>query len=358
MAKRPTAFDNAVDGLDKALSDASKTRKPAVRPSSKKSPPVSYVGDIMSGDHSATRVGRQRKLHTLPASRTEVVFELMELDPKDTFASPLNPRCQELMTEHDAKVLEIKDSMLHHTQQEPAYARTVRRDGEVRYEVYVGTTRRFCAELLNKELAEGFKLKAWVADVGDGDAALMAREENDKRRDLSAYEKALDLISRARTIGLGRIPDPEVAAKLGVEKGYFSRYQRIATLDIELVALLDTPGLLTLRPALQAVSLLNDMSKEERTAVYDQVRERCRGGRYDSPQALIKNLKAVIHANEPTAGQNEEDDTHTIADSSGKVLARIIPPKKAGGTAKVELYGPSSEQLNQLSKALAKLLSS
>lgn len=351
MAKKPNLLDQlSTMNLDEAVKASSPTDAPAAGRKRR----ASHVATLMSGE-DLVKPGRQRKRHTLPASKTEIDLDLMDLDPALTFASPLNPRCQDLMTPDDPLINAIKESMHNHTQQEPVYARPVKIDGVVRYEVFVGTTRRYCAELLNRELEGGYALKAWVGDVGDGDASLMAREENERRRDISTYEKALDLADRAKAVGLGRISQNEVAGKLGINRGLFSRYLRVADLDQAFAAMLESPGLLTLRPALQIHGLIEDLTKADRERLIKQMNEEMGGQRFKDAPSLIKKLKSVVRASDDTVKPVTEEAVRSI-EARGKVVARLVPSSKPGGKSRIELNGVDPKKLDAIMKYLEGVL--
>lgn len=292
---------------------------------------------------------KQQRNYRLPVSKSEVNMTLLELDPKSTFPSALNPRDQELLLADDPKVAEIRESMLVHGQSEPVYARPVTVDGEMQYEVYVGTTRRFCAMDICQVTDPEFKLLAWVSDkVGDVDAAFMAREENDKRRDLSVYEKAIDLKRQSERPELVKLTQDKLSASLNVSQGYLSKMLKLCELPKVYLECLEGVGSLTLRQGLEVIDIDKAFTAKQRDDAQERIKADLGAKRFKGGDKLVNALRAIQKEMTASKKGKKANGETVIKNASGKVIAKLVPHRTEEGRCKIELFDVTQDLVGQL----------
>lgn len=334
--------------LTDMMSPAAEMDEAAVAAKAKQGEGKTAVSGLMNSRVSRNPFSKQQRNYRLPVSKGEVNMTLLELDPKITYPSALNPRDQELLAANDPKVAEIRESMLVHGQSEPVYARPVTVGGEMKYEVYVGTTRRFCAFDISQGHPE-FKLLAWVSDkVGDVDAAFMAREENDKRRDLSVYEKALDLKRQASRPELANLFQADVAERLGVSQGYLSKMLSLSELPKEFFEPLEGVGCLTLRQGLELLDLDKGMTTKEREQALERVKADLGAKRFNGGDKLVRALKAIQKEMTPPRKGKKTNGEKVITNAAGKVIAKLVPHRTDEKRCKIELFDVSQSVVSEV----------
>ena len=90
------------------------------------------------------RSRRQQRMYLdLPVSKTTVECDLIEIDPRQCLASPLNKRVQSLLSMDDGAVQQLMKAIREEGQRDPVLVRQLQRpEGDKRYEVIYGTRRR------------------------------------------------------------------------------------------------------------------------------------------------------------------------------------------------------------------------
>jgi len=230
---------------------------------------------------------KQRRIFDAPVTKQSMELLLMRLDPDDTFASDSNPRVQSLLSMNDPEVRSIRTSIKENTQQDPVFARPVLINDETKYEVFVGTTRRFISIDLKKELGK-FDLLAWVGDFTYEDMWNMARVENRDRRDTSFYEEGIDAINLTK-----RFPEKshsDLALMKGVSDSKFSSLTSlIERFPDELMFCLESPSLLTRN---STRDIIKDLEKaSDKKMVIEHVVERSKSKKFESIKSLHKTVK-------------------------------------------------------------------
>lgn len=341
MKKKPLLTD--------MMSPAAEMDEVAVSAKAKKGEGKTAINGLMNQRVTRNPFSKQQRSYRLPVSKGEVIMTLLELDPKSTYPSALNPRDQELMTADDPKVAEIRESMLAHGQSEPVYARPVTINGEMNYEVYVGTTRRFCALDICQETDSDFKLLAWVSDrVGDVDAAFMAREENDKRRDLSVYEKAIDLKRQSERPELAKLTQDRLSASLNVSQGYLSKMLKLCELPKAYLELLEGVGSLTLRQGLELIDIDKVLTAKQRDAAQERIKADLGAKRFKGGDKLVKALRAIQKEMTAPRKGKKAGEEKVIKNSSGRVIAKLVPHRTEEGRCKIELFDVTQDLVGQL----------
>lgn len=292
----------------------------------------------------------QRLYLDLPVSQESVECDLMELDPSQCVASPLNKRVQSLLNADDAAVQQLMRSVRDEGQRDPVLVRPLQKvDGEHRYEVIYGTRRRFVAELLNQSEEGAYKLKAWVSDrISDADAQRLADSENDDREAISAWERA---------IYFAGIKDnhPEhstelIAALENVDRSLVARYLQLAELPEAFVRLVSSPAQITLRSGLDIRKAIKPLTKPALAKLVSELGE---GGRRESGSDLLKSVRGLLVQKAPSISANQKIE---LKDKLGQKRAVIGAHRSNKGQYKIDLFEVTDEQLGELKKALEKTL--
>ena len=182
----------------------------------------------------------------LPASKRDLYCAYAEVDPTLCFVSPLNPRLSGLLTIEDPRVAAIANSIEREGQRDPVLARRVVVDGHERHEVIWGKSRHFAILHINRrrQATEGgeqpLKLRVWVGDVPDADVRPLAIGENKDRRELSDYERAIDL-AKQREGGYKHLSFERISAMEGISKTEVGRLVTMAKLPAWVVGLMASP---------------------------------------------------------------------------------------------------------------------
>tara|TARA_A100001391_G_scaffold201871_2_gene189957 strand:- start:10252 stop:11313 length:1062 start_codon:yes stop_codon:yes gene_type:complete len=292
----------------------------------------------------------QRLYLDLPVSQTSVECDLMELDPRECVASPLNKRVQSLLDADDAAVQQLMRAVRDEGQRDPVLVRPLEKPaGNHRYEVIYGTRRRFVADLLNQSEEGGFKLKAWVSDrISDADAKRLADSENDDREAISAWERAIYFAGLKADS-----PDKStelIAALENVDRSLVARYLQLAELPEEFVRLVSSPSQITLRSGLDIQKALKPLTKAARTKLLSQLGE---GGRQETGGDLFKAIKLHLTPKGPKLSAKQKVE---LKDKAGQKRAVIGAHRSNRGQYKIDLFDVSDEQLGDVQKALEKVL--
>ncbi len=292
----------------------------------------------------------QRLYLDLPVSKESVECELVELEPGACVASPLNKRVQSLLDQGDAAVQQLLSSVREEGQRDPVLVRPLAKpQGDVRYEVIYGTRRRYVAELLSRERAGGFKLKAWVSDrISDPDAKRLADSENDDREAISAWERAVYF---AGVKSHYPTQSTEVIAALeGVDRSLVARYLQLAELPEAVIRLVCSPSHITLRSGLDILRALKPLSASARTKLLGAVEQ---GERHASGVDLLKAMKVELAPKKAPASSKKKIE---LRDRDGAKRVIIGAHRSNKGQYKVDLFDVSDGQVEELQKALEKLL--
>lgn len=161
---------------------------------------------------------------TLDASEISVTFEqpnsfetflntpmqqeggLIQVDPEDCILWPFADRPQDELGDLDS----LAESMQNHGQQEPVLIRANRQNTPQKYEIIFGNRRWRAAKKAN------IKLSAVFRDITDQQAALCQKEENENRKELSDFARALSY--RAQIEGGVFKNENELSKYLGISR--------------------------------------------------------------------------------------------------------------------------------------------
>lgn len=138
--------------------------------------------------------------------RDETQEQLITVDPKDCILWRFSDRPSDELGDIDALAQSIKE----HGQQEPILVRKNRQDTSHAYEVIFGNRRWRAAQ------QEELKLIAICKNLTDQQAALCQKEENENRKELSDYARAMSY--RAQLDGGVFKNETELSKVLGISK--------------------------------------------------------------------------------------------------------------------------------------------
>lgn len=276
---------------------------------------------------------------TLPVSKQDLLMTYTELDPRDCFPSPLNPREQSLLSLEDPDIARIKHSIERESQREPVKARLKHSDdGRTQWEIIEGTTRLFIAKTLTEERGVVVPLKAWVGEVPDIDIRRLAKAENRDRRDLSVWETARALAVDVTTIYQGRQQE-YIAEREGCSQATISNLLKLAELDLRIVRLVLTPSQISLKAGLQLVSQWAALKPADQASVLEELAAKAP---YLDAAALVRELKAVVLRRSTAAAKPIKKPL--IVQTKAGVVARLSPHRTQSGQYKVDLFNFSDAE--------------
>jgi ParB/RepB/Spo0J family partition protein len=291
--------------------------------------------------HSNTRASQfhtpQSMMLPLPVSKREIKMDLIELDPTQSFASPINPRNQTLLSLDDPEVQNLERSIRTDQQRDPVLARRIKIDGEVRYEVIAGTTRRFVCEHLNQIVEGGFKLRAWVGDIPDGDRRAIAISENRDRRDLSAWEEAIDAARYCAMDDNHYKTQDVLASELGMTRPKLNKLLQIAKIPQYVIESLTSPQLLTQNAGAALASKVGQLTSKQSEALKTFVA----ASKYDNLLNLQKAIQTEIEKPKKKAPVFASKP-YVVRDEQG-VRAKITRHRTQKDQFKVDLFGLSEQ---------------
>lgn len=129
---------------------------------------------------------------------------------------------------HDGSLEELKNLIEAQGQMVPGFVRPIKGDSNFEFEVIYGSRRFAACQQLGKPFL------ALVGNVADKDALIMMDAENNARKEMSVYEKA---VSYQKWLKRGFFKDrTELSAHLGISPTWLSRIQAILKLPEEVLS--------------------------------------------------------------------------------------------------------------------------
>lgn len=132
--------------------------------------------------------------------------QLIEIEPEDCILWRFSDRPSDELGDIES----LAQSMKEHGQQEPILVRENRQTSEHRYEIIFGNRRWRAAQVAK------IKLTAICKNISDQQAALFQKEENENRKELSDYARAMSY--RAQIDGGVFKNESELSKELGISK--------------------------------------------------------------------------------------------------------------------------------------------
>ena len=315
-----------------------------------KTPAVTTEKRVSAPINSPAMTGRSRRQQRmyldLPVSKTTVECDLIEIDPRQCVASPLNKRVQSLLSMDDGAVQQLMKAIREEGQRDPVLVRQLQKpEGDKRYEVIYGTRRRYVVEQLAAAAGGGGLLKAWYSDqITDADAKRLADSENDDRQDISSWERAI-YFAHLRE----QKPDMtlEVLAGIeGVDRTLATKYLKLAELPEPVVKLVASPTAISLRAGLDIHKALSALGPAARKQVLKEFADL---PRFEDGTALLKALR--VSARKPTAPSGAKQ-RRELVDAKGRKRVVIGAHRSNKGQYKVDLFDLSEAQVTAVEEAI------
>jgi len=303
-------------------------------------------------------ISRQNQFKTLPlpVSGGSADCVHLEVDPELCFPSPVNPRNQDLLSLDDPEVQHLKHAIETEGQRDPILVRPVQKPDGVRYEIVYGTRRNFVCKAISEEKKEsgGFSIRVWSAEIPDVDVRALARGENKDRQDLSAWEKAQDLLNAKHTLYKGKT-DTFIAEQEGISSGSLSYYLKLTRMPIELVKLMESPNQIQLTSGCKLVDMVEVFDSE---TMANSLTRLSRDAPFTDGTDLLKAIKKLrkefdLGRNAGGAGKPEINKRHGLkVTKSGQVIAKATPNRSKEKQFKIDLYGFDDEQVRDILDAI------
>lgn len=337
MAKRKSSMD------DMDLSSISaKPLKEAT--SSQQQRPTREPASPMLGEGRVPK-RTERKVMRMPVSGEEVTFVAQDIIPADTIIHPHNQRIQSLLRLENPRVYSLYESMKTEKQREAVHSRWVTIDGERKIEILDGSRRRFVGVKLHEE-DPSFRLKAWVAEVGDADAAQLAKAGNSDREDISPWELGQYLAKQLEdNPGMSH---EVLAHNENMSRTSVSNHLAIADIPIDIVSLLESPHLLKLTSGLPVLRLIKDVPND---AYLEELQE---GAPYKKMSDLANRLKAILQAK--SKPQQPSANRKVVISQGETVRAEIGKNRAKPGQYKIDLYKVTDEEYAKIMDGLKEIL--
>ncbi|KZX58032.1 hypothetical protein A3709_20690 [Halioglobus sp. HI00S01] len=310
-------------GIKDALSGAPESGDTTSAPSE---PTRSQRSPLMTGGKGGSKASDSLVVKgteiPLPVTGGSVYCPGAELDPADCFVSGANPRRDELLDPNDPFVASLIKSIETEGQRDPVLARLVQEGGETKYEVIYGKTRLYVVRFLNKSREEPLKLKAWLGVIPAADVRPLAIGENMHRRDISAYERGLDLkYQREQGVYKGKSLK-EIGVMEGVSESEIHRYISIGQLPFEFLQLMDSPQTLRLGPGSETFKHWQHARKlgvtvEDVVAAAAKDAGKSGRGKFEKGVQLQKLMRRIAQAKERIA-QAKEKKTASESNKGGR----------------------------------------
>ncbi|MCP5415180.1 MAG: ParB/RepB/Spo0J family partition protein [Chromatiaceae bacterium] len=283
----------------------------------------SLIGSILSGDASSAQNSssnveeggdkqtilqhRAERMHgdARKSDRRTKVISTIAVDPALCRIQQRPNRIYELLDERNCA--DLVASIETHGQETPAIARETG-DKEKPFEIVVGRRRHWVASHLKRDLIVELRV------MTDEQAFLVSEAENEGRRDLSDYEKALDWADALENFYAGKVDRLAVAINKPRETVY--AFLRLAALDKRIV------------DAYESVLEIKRAHAEKYTAI---LKDRAKGRLLLEKADAIKERKG---AGQPLDG----------AAVFKALIAASTKAKKAGGLLLDEAYVDSNKR--------------
>ena len=287
----------------------------------------------------------ERMIVTLPVSGNDIELTSIEVIPSGCAIHPRNQRIQALLRIENPKVAGLKKAIERDGQRERVLSRWIERDGNRVLEVLDGSRRRFVCDLIHQENPD-FLLKTWVGNIPDADAEYFAKYGNDDRDDVSPWEKA-------RALKEIELANPSwshevIAANERISRQSVSNLLSIADIPLDMVFLLESPDLLTVKSGLQVAKLIREAKHDQYIDILNK--EAPFKKFIDLAKRLNELLSTKLTTKIPAANRK-------IEIKKGKsVRASIGVNRKNPGQYKVDLFSLSDNEYEHIVKALEKIL--
>lgn len=189
-------------------------------------------------------------------------IDFANLDNQQEIIRLISPdRCKswDLADRHELEMGDIKSlavSIKTHGQQEPILVRPIQiKEDGIEFEIIFGNRRWRACNLIN------IPVKAIVKNISDQDAAIAQKEENENRKEISDFSKALhykNLLDKKVFSNM-----TELSQKLGIGKATLSDLMSYTRINNKIISAIKYPHKISKKAAAKLAALSQNISEEQ-----------------------------------------------------------------------------------------------
>jgi len=299
----------------------------------------------------------------LPASGSEIELE-QKLLPIDWIeVHPKNPRSQTLLNLDDPKTREIFDDILSNGQQfDVLVTPVVDPDRPNAYFAVYGSTRIFILKAIQSDpaLREQYKyltrngnvqvlvkVPVFNKAISDNDSELLAINENEKRRDLSAWEKAkLKYIEYADALAKYGSQKKTIAA-LGISAPSLQRVQFLGWIPVEVMQVMKSADSIQAKDSVQVKRVWEHYNGDDKP-LRDAAKEAKEQGLvFKSWADFVKKMLPDVKAHKPVSKKE------IYKGENGGPTCSFVRNSKDSSKAVIEIEGLSPKHEAEIKNFLA-----
>ena len=193
-------------------------------------------------------------------------IDFANIDGQQEIIKPISPdRCKSwaLADRHELEMGDIKSlalSIKTYGQQEPILARPIApQEGGIEFEIIFGNRRWRACKLIN------IPVKAIIRNVSDQDAAIAQKEENENRKEISDFSKAIhykNLLDKKIFSTMA-----ELSQKMGVGKATLSDLMSYTRIDTRIISSIKCPHRVSKKAASKLAALSQNISDKSLQAL-------------------------------------------------------------------------------------------
>jgi len=291
----------------------------------------------------------------LPASGTEIELE-QKLLPIDWIeVHPKNPRSQSLLNLNDPKMKEIFDDILSNGQQfDVLVTPAVDPDRPNAYLAVYGSTRIFILKAIQSDplLREKYKyltrngnvqvlvkVPVFNKAIPDSDSEILAINENEKRRDLSAWEKAkLKYFEYADALAKHGSQKKTIAA-LGISAPSLQRVQFLGWIPVEVMQVMTAPDAIQAKDSVKVKRVWEHYNGDDQPLRDAANAAKEQGMVFNSWSDFVKKMLPEVKAHKPVTKREVYK-----GENGGPTCSFMRNPKdKSKAVIEIEGLGPKHE---------------
>jgi ParB family transcriptional regulator, chromosome partitioning protein len=265
-------------------------RDAAAEPTVRARPMNTFIGQV--GERMTQ--GFAARVEELERERREGGV-ILSLDPKHIRRSPQANRHALSLSEADEDFVALKQSLKRDGQIMPVIVRAIEGDRELPYELVSGHRRHEAALQLDRELPNGFKIRAVLDSAAQDPIALALHMylENAARKDLSAYE--LGAMFRA-WLDAGIFHEQQaIAEATGLGKPTVTKYLQVASLPTVVLDAFGDPRVIAVRWA----EILSAALKANETGVLAVAKKIAERTERPAPDVALRQLAEAATPHRP-----------------------------------------------------------
>jgi ParB/RepB/Spo0J family partition protein len=289
---------------------------------------------VEAAKRAVSDISKSTRELTLPKTQKTIQCELMALDPKDVKVPGYNMRDQSLLQMTSPSVRGLYDSLIT-GQIEPVLVNIKNGQKELVY----GSRRKYCIERIQEEVDPARKLIAWVViDLTEEDARAICLDENEKRSDISHWEKGKYIHKMLRDNP--QLTQTNLAEDLGVTQSMISKYLTIYSIPHEVVSRIPSPDMLNVKSARDYHALTKSILKPRINEAIQDL-----SSSYESFVDLMIDLQKNLGINK---NKNKTKTIKPIIYEVDGVKKVKISDDTEKNTLKAEFFGVSQDEKEHL----------